>query len=58
MLEVFVIFAMEMCAGSAQYSRCVDWMVECQTEQAHTMIPENGAEICAENLPEWATEGM
>ena len=61
MLEVFVIFAMEMCAGSAQYARCVEWMIDCQHGQATVAgqwSESDGAERCVEGLPAWATEGM
>lgn len=61
MLEAFVIFAMEMCAGSAHYDRCVTWMIDCQLGQMTTQgqwTAEDGAERCVEMLPSWATEGM
>ena len=61
MIEFFVIFAMELCAGSAQYDRCVQWMVSCQNWQATVAgqwTPQDGAERCVEQLPRWATEGM
>jgi len=61
MIEAFVIFAMELCAGSAQYDRCVVWMIDCQRWQATVAgqwTPQDGAERCVEQLPRWATEGM
>ena len=61
MIEIFVIFAMEMCAGSARYDCCVEWMVDCQHFQATVAgqwTEADGAERCVENLPPWATEGM
>ena len=61
MIEVFIIFAMEMCAGSAHYDQCVEWMLGCQYQQITEVsrwTPDKGAENCVENLPRWATEGM
>jgi len=61
MLEAFMIFAFEICVGSAQYDHCVHWMIQCQIDEvakATRWSYEDGAERCAETLPTWATEGM
>lgn len=61
MASVFVILAMEFCTGSAHFDECVDWMTTCQIARmvrAERWTVDDGAEHCAENMPERLTEGM
>ena len=61
MIQVFLIFATEMCMGSVHYDQCVEWMLACQYHQvteSPRWTPDHGAENCVENLPIWATKGM
>lgn len=60
-LLMFAALGAAHCEGSARYDACVNWFVQCMSNR-YVMEEWRGVEleeeVCAENIPPWATEGM